>query len=191
ARVFDRIAQITGKKVNFVRGDIRDRKTLESLFDHHPIEVVIHFAGLKAVGESVSAPLRYYDNNLIGAITLFEVMADYQCKRLVFSSSATVYGDPEKVPIQENFPLGATNPYGQSKLMIETLLRDLAASDNAWKIMALRYFNPVGAHASGLIGENTRGISNNLLPFIAQVAIGQRPELQIFGGDYATADGTG
>ncbi|MGD9660716.1 MAG: UDP-glucose 4-epimerase GalE [Porticoccaceae bacterium] len=191
ARVFDRIAQITGKKVNFVRGDIRDRKTLESLFDHHPIEVVIHFAGLKAVGESVAAPLRYYDNNLIGAINLFEVMADYQCKRLVFSSSATVYGDPEKVPIQENFPLGATNPYGQSKLMIETLLRDLAASDNAWKIMALRYFNPVGAHASGLIGENPRGIPNNLLPFIAQVAIGQRPELQIFGGDYATADGTG
>lgn len=191
ARVFERIAQITGKKVEFVCGDIRDKKSLESLFDDNKIGVVIHFAGLKAVGESVAEPLRYYDNNVVGAIQLLEVMAAYGCKRLVFSSSATVYGDPQKVPIRENAPLGATNPYGQSKLMIETLLRDLAISDNGWEIMALRYFNPVGAHDSGLIGENPQGIPNNLLPFIAQVATGQRRELHIFGDDYGTPDGTG
>jgi len=191
AKVFQRITEITGKAVEFVHGDIRDKDVLALLFSRNKPEAVIHFAGLKAVGESVSAPLAYYDNNVVGTVNLLETMAAHGCKQLVFSSSATVYGDPDTVPIGEDFPLRAINPYGQTKLMIETILRDLAASDPAWKIMSLRYFNPVGAHSSGLIGENPEGVPNNLLPFVAQVAVGRRKELHVFGGDYPTRDGTG
>lgn len=189
--VLDRIATITGTRPAFARGDIRDAGALEAVFDRHEIEVVIHFAGLKAVGESVADPLRYYLNNVAGSATLFDVMARRGCKRLVFSSSATVYGDPATVPVTEDFPLSASNPYGQSKLMIETMLRDLAASDEAWQISLLRYFNPVGAHQSGLIGEDPAGIPNNLVPFVARVAAGTLPRLQVFGDDYPTDDGTG
>ena len=186
-----RVEQITGKRPAFVEGDIRDRACLDQLFTGYDIESVIHFAGLKAVGESVEKPLMYYQNNVEGSLTLFEVMAEHNCKKIVFSSSATVYGDPESVPIQEDFPLSATNPYGQSKLMIENILRDLAVSDSQWRISILRYFNPVGAHSSGLIGEDPSGIPNNLMPFVAQVAIGKRNQLSVFGGDYPTPDGTG
>lgn len=189
--VFDRIEQITTLPVEWVKGDIRDAGLLDELFTHHAIDAVIHFAGLKAVGESVAEPLRYYQNNVAGSLCLFEAMARHDCRRLVFSSSATVYGDPAAVPIREDFPLSATNPYGRSKLMIEDMLRDVCVSDPAWQVYILRYFNPVGAHPSGLIGEDPAGIPNNLLPFVAQVAIGRLPRLKVFGGDYPTRDGTG
>ena len=189
--VINRLETITGVRPEFVVGDIRDRQLLRSVFNNHSISAVIHFAGLKAVGESVAMPLAYYDNNVSGSIVLFEEMARAGVKTLVFSSSATVYGDPASVPITEDFPLGATNPYGQSKLMVEHILRDLHQSDPSWKIALLRYFNPVGAHESGLIGEDPSGIPNNLMPFIAQVAVGKRTRLQVFGNDYPTPDGTG
>ena len=186
-----RVEALTGKQVTLIRGDIRDRKALESVFSQHTIDAVIHFAGLKAVGESVEQPLRYYENNVCGTVLLCEVMAVYGCKSIVFSSSATVYGDPHTTPIKEDFPLSATNPYGRSKLMIEEILRDLYVSDNSWKIVLLRYFNPVGAHVSGMIGEDPNGIPNNLMPFIAQTAVGKREKLSVFGNDYDTHDGTG
>ena len=186
-----RVEKITGKAIPVVEGDIRDEEALHQLFSTYPIEAVIHFAGLKAVGESVEQPLRYYDNNVGGTITLCRVMESHGCKSIIFSSSATVYGDPHTVPIKEDFPLSATNPYGRSKLMIEEMLRDLYISDNAWKIVLLRYFNPVGAHPSGLIGESPNDIPNNLMPYISQTAVGKRDLLQVFGGDYPTPDGTG
>ncbi len=186
-----RVEKIIGKTIPVVEGDIRDEGALHQLFGDYPIEAVIHFAGLKAVGESVEQPLRYYDNNVGGTITLCRVMESHGCKRVIFSSSATVYGDPHRVPIKEDFPLSATNPYGRSKLMIEEMLRDLYVSDNAWKIVLLRYFNPVGAHPSGLIGESPNDIPNNLMPYISQTAVGKRDLLQVFGGDYPTPDGTG
>ncbi|MDA8127854.1 MAG: UDP-glucose 4-epimerase GalE [Betaproteobacteria bacterium] len=187
----ERVARIAGKPVAFVQGDIRDRAALRALFAEHRIEAVVHFAGLKAVGESVEKPLFYYDNNIAGSIALFEEMAEAGVKALVFSSSATVYGDPATVPITEDFPLSATNPYGRSKLFIEDMLRDIALSDPGWNVALLRYFNPVGAHESGLIGEDPRGVPNNLMPYVAQVAVGRRPHLNVFGGDYPTPDGTG
>ncbi|MDP2110782.1 MAG: UDP-glucose 4-epimerase GalE [Thiobacillus sp.] len=187
----DRVAQIAGKSVTFVQGDIRERAALRALFTRHAIDAVVHFAGLKAVGESVEKPLLYYDNNIAGSIALFEEMTAAGVKSVVFSSSATVYGDPETVPITEDFPLSATNPYGRSKLFIEEMLRDIALADAGWNIALLRYFNPVGAHESGLIGEDPRGIPNNLMPYVAQVAVGRRPQLSVFGGDYPTPDGTG
>ena len=186
-----RIEQIAGKPVAFVEADIRDRDAVEAAFTAHKIDAVIHFAGLKAVGESVQQPLRYYDNNVTGSIVLFETMAKFGVKTLVFSSSATVYGDPASVPITEDFPLSATNAYGRSKLMIEEMLRDVAVADPGWRIALLRYFNPAGAHESGLIGETPSGIPNNLLPYIAQVAAGQRVQLSVYGGDWPTPDGTG
>jgi UDP-glucose 4-epimerase len=187
----DRVARIAGRPAAFVEGDIRDRTALRAVFTRHAIDAVVHFAGLKAVGESVEKPLLYYDNNIAGSIALFEVMAEAGVKSVVFSSSATVYGDPARVPITEDFPLSATNPYGRSKLFIEEMLRDVARSDGGWTIALLRYFNPVGAHESGLIGEDPRGIPNNLMPYVAQVAVGRRPHLNVFGGDYPTPDGTG
>jgi UDP-glucose 4-epimerase len=187
----DRVAQIAGKSVTFVQGDIRERAALRALFARHAIDAVVHFAGLKAVGESVEKPLLYYDNNIAGSIALFEEMTAAGVKSVVFSSSATVYGDPATVPITEDFPLSATNPYGRSKLFIEEMLRDIALADAGWNIALLRYFNPVGAHESGLIGEDPRGIPNNLMPYVAQVAVGRRPQLSVFGGDYPTPDGTG
>ncbi|RFC33523.1 MAG: UDP-galactose 4-epimerase [Candidatus Nitrotoga sp. MKT] len=189
--VLDRIERIVGHRPGFVEADIRDRQAMQGLFARHHFDAVIHFAGLKAVGESVAQPLRYYDNNVYGSLVLFEMMAEAQVKTLVFSSSATVYGDPATVPILENFPLGATNPYGRSKQMVEEMLRDLAIADSSWRIALLRYFNPVGAHESGLIGEDPTDIPNNLLPYIAQVAQGQREMLSIYGDDYPTVDGTG
>jgi UDP-glucose 4-epimerase len=174
-----------------VRGDLRDRAGLDSLFAAHEISAVVHFAGLKAVGESVSLPLAYYQNNVAGTLTLLEAMGAAQVTRLVFSSSATVYGDPASNPVCEDFPRSATNPYGATKLMIEDILRDLVASDPQWSVACLRYFNPVGAHPSGLIGEDPQGIPNNLMPYVSQVAVGQRERLQVFGGDYPTVDGTG
>ncbi len=190
-KVLERIEQISGKRPVAIEGDIRDSLLLERLFSSYPIRSVIHFAGLKAVGESVAQPMRYYDNNVLGSLRLFEAMANAGVHRLVFSSSATVYGDPHRVPIDETFPLQATNPYGRSKLVIEEMLHDIGQSDARWRVVLLRYFNPVGAHPSGLIGEDPAGIPNNLMPFVAQVAVGRRPELSIFGGDYPTADGTG
>ena len=187
----DRVAQIAGKSVTFVQGDIRERAALRALFARHAIDAVVHFAGLKAVGESVEKPILYYDNNIAGSIALFEEMTAAGVKSVVFSSSATVYGDPATVPITEDFPLSATNPYGRSKLFIEEMLRDIALADAGWNIALLRYFNPVGAHESGLIGEDPRGIPNNLMPYVAQVAVGRRPQLSVFGGDYPTPDGTG
>lgn len=187
----DRVTQITDKACTFVEGDIRDRDALRQLFSQYEIDSVIHFAGLKAVGESVEKPLLYYDNNIVGSIALFQAMAEAGVKSIVFSSSATVYGDPASVPITEDFPLSATNPYGRSKLFIEEMLRDIANSDANWSVGLLRYFNPVGAHESGLIGEDPKGIPNNLMPYIAQVASGKRERLSIFGGDYTTPDGTG
>lgn len=186
-----RMESITGKTLTFVELDMRDRVALEAVFASHGIEAVIHFAGLKAVGESVEQPLRYYDNNVEGSLVLFETMAKFGVKTLVFSSSATVYGNPASVPIYEHFPLGATNPYGRSKLMVEDILRDMAVADPTLRIALLRYFNPVGAHESGLIGEDPNGIPSNLLPFIAQVADGRREALSVFGQDYPTPDGTG
>lgn len=190
-RVLERIEQIAGRRPSVIEGDIRDGILLEKLFATYPIASVIHFAGLKAVGESVEQPMRYYDNNVLGSLRLFEAMARAGVYRLVFSSSATVYGDPHTVPIDESFPLQATNPYGRSKLIIEDMLRDIGRADPQWRVVLLRYFNPVGAHASGLIGEDPQGIPNNLMPFVAQVAAGRRAELSVFGGDYPTIDGTG
>ena len=189
--VLDRVARITGERPVFYEGDVRDRTLLRRIFAASPIDAVIHFAGLKAVGESVAQPLGYYDCNVGGAITLCEAMAESAVKTLIFSSSATVYGDPASVPIREDFPRSATNPYGASKLMIEDILADVAQADPAWRIGRLRYFNPVGAHASGLIGEEPKGVPNNLLPYVAQVAAGKRQRLSVFGNDYPTPDGTG
>ncbi|MCT7520537.1 UDP-glucose 4-epimerase GalE [Aliarcobacter cryaerophilus] len=187
-----RVKKITGKKIKFVKGDIRDKKALKKVFKKYKIDSVIHFAGLKAVAESVANPLSYYDNNVVGTIKLLEVMQEFDCKKIVFSSSATVYGNPESCPIDESFPVGGTtNPYGTSKYMIERILEDLYISDNSFKIAILRYFNPVGAHESGLIGENPNGIPNNLMPYISQVAVGKLKELSVFGSDYETKDGTG
>jgi UDP-glucose 4-epimerase len=187
----NRVERLTGKSLEFIEGDIRDSVCLKQLFKAHDIAAVIHFAGLKAVGESVAQPLRYYDWNVTGTLRLLEAMDNADVRTMVFSSSATVYGDPASVPIREDFPLSATNPYGATKLHIEDMLRDLYTSDTRWQIVLLRYFNPVGAHESGEIGEDPNGIPNNLLPFIAQVAIGRREKLNVFGGDYETADGTG
>ncbi len=186
-----RVQALAGRELRFVRADLLDRPALDRLFAAREVDAVIHFAGLKAVGESVSMPLAYFHNNLIGTINLLETMAEREVRRLVFSSSATVYGVPRQVPIAEDAPLQATNPYGRTKLMIEEMLRDLYCADARWSIAILRYFNPVGAHASGRIGEDPNGIPNNLLPFVAQVAVGKRPRLRVFGGDYPTRDGTG
>jgi UDP-glucose 4-epimerase len=187
----ERIARICGKAAGFVEGDVRDAALLDRLFAEHPIRAVMHFAGLKAVGESVDKPLEYYDNNVRGTLELLAAMRRAEVRTIVFSSSATVYGDPASVPIREDFPRSATNPYGRSKLMIEDVLADLHRAEPGWNVARLRYFNPVGAHASGLIGEDPQGIPNNLMPFVAQVAIGRRDRLSVFGDDYATADGTG
>lgn len=187
----NRVQQITGKAIKFYEDDLLDYVALEKIFINEKIDEVIHFAGLKAVGESVKIPLDYYNNNIAGTLNLCKAMQKYNVKNLVFSSSATVYGNPEKVPITEDFPLSATNPYGRTKLMIEEILGDLHYSDKEWNIAVLRYFNPVGAHKSGLIGEDPNGIPNNLLPYISQVAIGKLKELNVFGNDYPTADGTG
>ncbi len=187
-----RVTELAGKSFPFVEADVRDRAALDALFRAHDIHSVIHFAGLKAVGESVEKPLLYWDNNVCGTVTLLEAMASAGVKTLVFSSSATVYGDPLSVPIREDFPVGVpTNPYGRSKLVVEQVLTDLEASDPAWRIAVLRYFNPVGAHESGRLGEDPRGIPNNLMPFISQVAVGRREALNVFGDDYPTPDGTG
>ena len=188
--VLERLRELTGKPVEFHQADLRERKALDAAFAR-PLDAVIHFAGLKAVGESVEKPLLYYDNNVGGTIALLEAMAARGVKRLVFSSSATVYGDPERLPIPEDHALRPMNPYGKSKLMIEHLLADYAAADPAFRYAALRYFNPIGAHPSGRIGEDPRGIPNNLLPFVAQVAVKKLPALRVFGKDYKTADGTG
>jgi len=186
-----RIEKITGEKIRFYREDVRDRDGLQAIFRAHQFSAVIHFAGLKAVGESVQMPVAYYDVNVNGSLVLLRAMAEAGVKQLVFSSSATVYGDPATVPIRENFPLSATNPYGRSKLMVEDILRDVFKSDPQWRMALLRYFNPVGAHASGLIGEDPNGIPNNLMPVVSQVAVGKRKALSIFGNDYPTRDGTG
>ena len=187
-----RVEEIAGRKLAaFCRADIRDKAALRALFGAHPIDAVIHFAALKAVGESVAKPLMYYDNNIAGTVALAEVMAEAGVKSLVFSSSATVYGDPASVPIREDFPTGPTNPYGRTKWMMELVLSDLAAADPEWRVALLRYFNPVGAHASGRIGEDPNGLPNNLMPYVSQVAVGRLPQLRVFGGDYATPDGTG
>lgn len=189
--VIDRISKITGRQQPFVEGDVRDTNLLKQVLQDHAIAAVFHFAGLKAVGESVQNPIEYYDNNVKGAISLLQAMQAKKIKTLVFSSSATVYGQPQYLPLDEHHPTGATNPYGRSKLHIEEMLRDVAQSDSNWRIVCLRYFNPVGAHESGLIGESPRGIPNNLMPLVAQVATGQRATLAVFGGDYPTSDGTG
>ncbi|MCK4717017.1 MAG: UDP-glucose 4-epimerase GalE [Candidatus Marinimicrobia bacterium] len=186
-----RVQEITGKKLEFHKVDLLDKTHLVKVFDKHQFDAVIHFAGLKAVGESVDIPLKYYHNNLTGTITLCEVMAKYNLKNIVFSSSATVYGEPHIVPITEDFPTSAANPYGRTKLFIEEILKDLYVSDNYWNVVLLRYFNPVGAHQSGRIGEDPKGIPNNLMPFISQVAVGKLKELSVFGDDYPTTDGTG
>ena len=187
-----RVEKITGKRVTFVEGDVCDKACLQELFSQHSIGSVIHFAGLKAVGESVEQPLRYYQNNVGGTLTLCEVMESFGVKNIVFSSSATVYGDPQTVPINEQSPVGnTTNPYGTSKYMVERILRDLCAADSGWSAVVLRYFNPVGAHKSGLIGEDPNGIPNNLLPYVTQVAIGKLEQLSVYGNDYSTSDGTG
>ena len=186
-----RINQISGRTFPFIKADIRNRSAMRAVFQDYAIEAVIHFAGLKAVGESAEKPLLYYDNNVNGSIVLFEEMAEANVKTLVFSSSATVYGDPASVPIKEDFPLSATNPYGRTKLIIEDMLRDIQHADNTWRISLLRYFNPIGAHESGLIGEDPNGIPNNLLPYVSQVAVGRLAKLRVFGSDYATVDGTG
>jgi UDP-glucose 4-epimerase len=186
-----RVSRITGKDLVFRKADLLDLGALSSIFEEHAIDAVIHFAGLKAVGESVSQPLRYYHNNVTGTLNLARVMGEHGVKNIVFSSSATVYGEPASVPIREGFPLSATNPYGRSKLMIEEILRDLYVSDPGWNIALLRYFNPVGAHKSGLIGEDPNDIPNNLMPYVSQVAIGKLQVLSVFGNDYPTHDGTG
>ena len=189
--VVARIARITETQPRLIEGDVRDAALLETLFSQQKIDAVIHFAALKAVGESVADPLSYYDTNLHGLVTLCKAMRAHRVRNLVFSSSATVYGEPHAVPITEDFPLSATNPYGQTKLMSEQILRDLERSDSGWRMAYLRYFNPVGAHPSGLIGEDPRGTPNNLMPYVAQVAIGKLGRLRVYGGDYPTPDGTG
>ena len=186
-----RVEKITGKKVKFYKEDVRDREALRKIFSENSIEAVIHFAGLKAVGESVREPVMYYDNNLISTIVLIEVMNEFGVKKIVFSSSATVYGVAEEMPLVEGMPLGAINPYGRTKLFIENILTDLYAADNGWCVALLRYFNPIGAHKSGLIGEDPKGIPNNLMPYISQVAVGKLEKLHVFGNDYKTVDGTG
>jgi UDP-glucose 4-epimerase len=191
ADVLDRLAPLCGRRPAFVHGDVRDAVLLERVFAEHPISAVIHFAALKAVGESVAMPLAYYDNNVGGTLKLLDAMRHAGVRTMVFSSSATVYGDPATVPIREDFPLTATNPYGWTKLMMERMLADLASAEPDWRIARLRYFNPVGAHESGRIGEDPSGTPNNLMPYVAQVATGQRAELQVFGGDWPTPDGTG
>ena len=191
-KAIERVEQITGKHVDFYVKDVRDREAMNAIFDKHQIDCVIHFAGLKAVGESVAMPLEYYDNNLFSTVTLCEVMRDHGVKNIVFSSSATVYSGDNEMPLREASRTGmCTNPYGWTKYMSEQILRDTAKSDNDWAIVLLRYFNPIGAHSSGLIGEDPRGIPNNLMPFISQVAIGRREYLNVFGNDYDTPDGTG
>ena len=186
-----RVQQIVGQSIEFIEGDILDTQLLAKTFAAHDFTAVIHFAGLKAVGESVAKPLWYYQNNVAGTLNLLDAMAKAQVKNLIFSSSATVYGDPEALPIVESSPRSATNPYGQSKLMIEHMLEDLAKSDNHWQLISLRYFNPIGAHHTGTIGENPNGIPNNLMPYVSQVAVGKLPQLSVFGNDYDTVDGTG
>ena len=190
-QVVDRIAEIAGRRPALVEGDSGNRDTLRRLLAQYPVDATIHFAGFKAVGESVAKPLAYYGNNVSGTVVLLECLEEAGARRLVFSSSATVYGDPASVPIREDFPTGPTNPYGRTKWHIEHMLNDLAVALSEWSIGILRYFNPVGAHASGRIGENPRGIPNNLMPFVTQVAVGKRPKLSVFGGDYPTHDGTG
>lgn len=191
-RSLERVEQITGQPVPFVKGDIRDAELLKQVFAEYDIDAVVHFAGLKAVGESVEQPLKYYSNNVHGSEILLNAMREAGVFQFVFSSSATVYGEPAEIPISENCPLARpTNPYGRSKLMVEDIARDLVVSDSRWRVALLRYFNPVGAHDSGLIGEDPNGIPNNLMPFISQVAIGKREKLSVFGGDYDTHDGTG
>lgn len=189
--VLEKLTQITGQKMRLIRGDVRDTELLRNTLIFHSIDAVIHFAGLKAVGESVDKPIDYYANNVQGTISLLQAMQSEQIKTLVFSSSATVYGEPKYLPLDENHPTNTTNPYGRCKLHIEEMLNDVATSDHHWRITCLRYFNPAGAHESGLIGENPNGVPNNLMPYIAQVAAGQRTELSVFGGDYPTQDGTG
>ncbi len=186
-----RVEKIANKKIKFYKEDVRNRKAMRKIFKKNNIEAVIHFAGLKAVGESVRKPLEYYDNNLISTLVLLEVMREFGCKKMVFSSSATVYGVAKEMPLTEEMPLGAINPYGRTKYFIEEMLRDLAVSDNTWSIALLRYFNPIGAHESGTIGEDPKGIPNNLMPYIAQVAVGRLEKLHVFGNDYNTVDGTG
>ncbi len=187
-----RVEQITGKSVKFYQGSVLDAKLMDDIFANENIDAVIHFAGLKAVGESVSKPLEYYHNNLTGTFVMLEAMRKYGVKNIVFSSSATVYGNPHALPIKEDFPLGpVTNPYGKTKLMLEDIFRDLYYADNSWNIILLRYFNPIGAHESGLIGEDPKGIPNNLLPYVAGVAVGKYPFVRVFGNDYKTHDGTG
>lgn len=186
-----RVEQITGKKIEFIEGDVLDQALLTQVFEQHDLFAVIHFAGLKAVGESVEKPLLYYKNNVTGTLVLLEVMQEQQVKNIVFSSSATVYAEEEKSPIAETANRSCANPYGQSKLMVEYILQDLAISDPSWSMISLRYFNPVGAHTSGLIGEDPNGIPNNLMPYISQVAVGRLEKLNIFGNDYETIDGTG
>lgn len=190
AEALRRVEQLAGKKLTFIEGDIRDPEALQQAF-RHPIQAVIHFAGLKAVGESVEKPLEYYENNVAGTLCLLRAMKRHGVRNFVFSSSATVYGNPASVPITESFPLSATNPYGRSKLIVEDMLRDFARAEPDWNIALLRYFNPIGAHESGDIGEDPNGIPNNLMPFISQVACGKLAELQVFGSDYPTHDGTG
>jgi UDP-glucose 4-epimerase len=191
AAVLDRIEQVSGHRPDFIEADVRDRARVLQVLREHAIDAVIHFAGLKAVGESVAQPLRYYDNNVQGSLVLIDAMREAGVKTLVFSSSATVYAETQDMPLREDAPLGASNPYGRSKLMVEQMLADVVASDPSWSMTALRYFNPVGAHPSGLLGEDPQGVPNNLMPFIAQVAVGRRPALRVFGRDYPTPDGTG
>jgi len=186
-----RVREITGHDLTFLHGDLRDRSALDAVFRSHMVDAVIHFAGLKAVGESTQIPLTYYDNNVTGTLHLLAAMRDADCRNLIFSSSATVYGNPERLPLTEDMPLSATNAYGRSKIMIEDICRDLAQAEPDWHIALLRYFNPVGAHPSGRIGENPKGIPNNLMPYLVQVAAGLRPDLQVYGHDYPTPDGTG
>ena len=187
----ERVEKIVGKKIKFYKEDVRDRDAMRKIFTENKIDAVIHFAGLKAVGESVAKPIEYYDNNLISTLVLLEVMREFDCKKIVFSSSATVYGVAKEMPLTEDMPLGAINPYGRTKYFIEEMLRDVYVSDNSWSIALLRYFNPIGAHESGTIGEDPKGIPNNLMPYIAQVAVGRLPKLNVFGNDYNTVDGTG
>ena len=189
--VVDKIKEITGKDIIFYEADMTDKESMRPIFEEHTFDAVIHFAGLKAVGESVQKPLWYYHNNISGTLNLCELMNEYNCKRMIFSSSATVYGSPKTVPITEDFPLSTTNPYGSTKLMLERILSDFCVPDPDWSVVLLRYFNPIGAHESGLIGECPNGIPNNLMPYIMQVAIGQLPCLGVFGNDYDTPDGTG
>jgi UDP-glucose 4-epimerase len=191
AAVLDRIEQVSGHRPDFIQADVRDRARVLRVLREQAIDAVIHFAGLKAVGESVAQPLRYYDNNVQGSLVLIDAMREAGVKTLVFSSSATVYAESQDMPLREDAPLGASNPYGRSKLMVEQMLADVVVSDPSWSMTALRYFNPVGAHPSGLMGEDPQGVPNNLMPFIAQVAVGRRPSLRIFGRDYPTPDGTG